>query len=317
MPAKVFQTADRRHLARALSEGLTHGALDIFEGGLGIKTGHLGNKDQRAGAIVRHLFEEVADTDGAVLELLDYLYFDDDGRRTRREAPAYRAVERAVLVPRGIVQTDDGFRLPNQEMTTRTPSSTIAPDVPPPVTITHSASTGDAFTNSSRAVFIVHGRDLGPVHALEQFLRFVGLHGMSWSEARALTGNPQPSTYDIVHAGIAAAAAVIVVFSPDDEARLRPSLAAGEEPEPLTGQPRQNVILEAGLAFGMAPRKTVFVKSGRTRSISDIDGFNWVTLDGRYDSRRDLLQRLRDAGAPVSHDPGNLMDDLAGPFQVV
>ena len=106
---------------------------------------------------------------------------------------------------------------------------------------------------------------------------------MSWSDAVALTKEPQPTTYGVVAAGIAHAVAVIVIFSPNDEARLSREFAANDKDPELTvaGQPRQNVLLEAGMAFGTAPTRTIFVQSARTRPISDIQGFNWVNLDGK------------------------------------
>lgn len=57
------------------------------------------------------------------------------------------------------------------------------------------------------------------------------------------------------------------------------------------------------------------MQSARTRPLSDIEGFNWVKLDGEFDSRADLIGRLRTADAPVQHKQ-NLLDHTAGPFKV-
>ena len=78
----------------------------------------------------------------------------------------------------------------------------------------------------------------------------------------------------------------------------------------------QNVLLEAGMAFAMNRERTVFVRASRIREISDIAGFNWVTLDGEYDSRKDLKERLEHAGAAVRPGTYNLLDTLAGPFKI-
>lgn len=130
-------------------------------------------------------------------------------------------------------------------------------------------------------VFIVQGRDKRPVDVLERFLHFAGLRVLSWTDAVNLTEDPQPHTYDVVKAGMDAAAAIIVIFSPDDQARLNPALTGGVPQEDPSGQPRQNVLLEAGMAFAFARSRTIFVKSEPTRPISDIEGFNWVNLDGQ------------------------------------
>jgi predicted nucleotide-binding protein len=140
---------------------------------------------------------------------------------------------------------------------------------------------------------------------------------MPWSEAVRLTGEAQPHTYDIVHAGMTHAAAIIVIFSPDDLARVKDDFSEMDDPDRTPqGQARQNVTLEAGMAFAMAPKRTIFVKSQATREISDIAGFNWVKLNGEYDSRADLKNRLEIAGADLRPQSENLMDPRAGNFRV-
>ena len=50
--------------------------------------------------------------------------------------------------------------------------------------------------------------------------------------------------------------------------------------------------------------------------ISDIEGFNWVNLDGQWESREDLVNRLWHAGADVKLNTSRLDHHLAGPFKV-
>lgn len=189
------------------------------------------------------------------------------------------------------------------------------------------ASTPTTFTTLGRSVamtaekknnlvFVVHGRDRRPVEAVEQFLQFSGLKMLSWTEAVNLTRESQPHTFDIVKAGMDAAAAIIVIFSPDDQARLNPALTNGVAQEEPKGQPRQNVLLEAGMAFAYARNRTIFIQSEPIRPISDIEGFNWVKLDGKWDSRKDLLNRLNHAGAFIQLHDENLTHRLAGDFKV-
>lgn len=168
-----------------------------------------------------------------------------------------------------------------------------------------------------RKIFVVHGRDMRPVSVIQQYLQHLHLEMMSWSAARALTGKPSPHTYEIVEAGMRGAAAVLVIFSPDDLARVKDDFSDDDDPDrALQGQARQNVLLEAGMAFAMSRERTVFVQTARTREISDIAGFNWVPLNGLYDSRKDLKERLVQAGATVRSGDFDLMDRLAGPFRV-
>ncbi|WP_175010193.1 nucleotide-binding protein [Cellulosimicrobium sp. TH-20] len=316
--SSVFRLQDRRYLVAAVGD-LTHAHLSGFESGLEFKTDASLTKAQRAADLIEHIFEE-PDPDPLIVDLLNFIYVDGPGVEWRLEPGTQLAtLKKRVLDPRGIVLGPDGFELPGREAHPSTaPNPTSS--TPAPATTQKEAPVNAVASSPGRdpsRVFIVHGRDERPVAVLSQFLMFIGLRAMSWAEARERTGKPQPTTYEIVTAGMAGAGAIIVIFSPDDEARLKPDLAPGEPEETLTGQARQNVILEAGLAFASDPLRTVFVQSQRTRPITDIDGFNWVPLTGEWKHREDLYKRLRDAGARVEREPGNLSDPIAGPFKVV
>jgi len=321
----VFQPADRRLLAAAYGE-LTHAQMNTYELGLDYKTDPAGTKADRAAELIGHIFDE-PEPDVAILEMLDYIYIDSPESSWRRDGTVFPTLKKRVLDPRGITLNDAGFRLAGTAISE--PSRTTAPrSLPtkldgfaarPPADRASGVAPQPAPAASdrdARRIFVVHGRDTRPVEVVSQFLLFIGLRAMAWSDARKLTGKTSPTTYEIVKAGMAGAAAVIVIFSPDDEARLDPRLAPDEPVEKPTGQARQNVILEAGMAIATDPGRTVFVQSERTRPISDIEGINWVRLDGKWDSRQDLYQRLRDAGAHVVADPGNLAEPQAGPFQI-
>jgi predicted nucleotide-binding protein len=235
------------------------------------------------------------------------------------------ALDTKVLGPRGVVLTDDGYVIDSVHVDPRsvTPAHAV-PDQSPthqegaqvvrPVT---STSTVPA-PQSSNKVFVVHGRDMRPVKVLDTFLTFCGLQSMEWSDAVRLTGKTQPTTYEIVHAGIVNAAAVIVIFSPDDLGRVADAYASSPaDPDKApTGQARQNVILEAGMAFGLAPDRTIFVQSAATRPLSDIEGFNWVKLNGSWDSRSDLIGRLEQACRRKLVYKAELTHHTAGPFKV-
>lgn len=340
--ARRFRRTDLQAFAVALSEGMTHGGLNGYDLALDITTE--GNKAERAAAILGRIYDE-PDADDRLLRILDDLYVTHPRAGFNRRSPQYSVLEKRVLQPRGVVWGEDGFTLQREPSpppgagASAPPASTSSTSaastssthnpisaVPSPSAsavarkpgAAEGASTPVRAESTSHSVFVVHGRDMRPVAVVKQFLGFLGLRMMPWSEAVALTGTPQPHTYDVVKAGIEHSAAVIVIFSPDDEARLRPDLAREGDPD-LTprGQARQNVLLEAGLAFGIAADKTIFVKSAVTREISDIAGFNWIKLDGEWDSRSDLKQRLVRAGAPVRLNGENLADDAAGPFEVV
>lgn len=260
---------------------------------------------------VHEIAKELGITSREALFWLDKIGENARGPSSTLETSVAQRLREHLAVQPNTTTTPVGQVNPAGTLGYREPPSTITVDEPvssvrlPPV-------------RDASKVFVVHGRDLRPVGILRRYLLFLGLHVMAWSEAVALTEKSQPHTYDIVKAGIDHAAAVIVIFSPDDLARVKDDFSeSSDDPDrTLQGQPRQNVTLEAGMAFATAPDRTIFLRSGSTRGISDIAGFNWVSLNGTWDSRADLKSRLEKAGAAVRLGAYNLADDLTGPFKV-
>lgn len=349
MASEIFKPIDTSYLVNALSTDMTHAGISTFERTLGMDTSSSGeSKSERAVKILRAIMTH-PDTDALIIGMLDQLYVQNPFAM-REDNEVFQRLKAKVLDPRGVTLSDDGFVLPdgrsidqlkrttepgvNMAKTNPNPGSTSIPfanspspwPTSPSVPSTSatqvrvpSAGTGTnaGINRSSDKVFIVHGRDMRPVDVLKKYLLFLGLHMIPWSEAVKLTGKSQPHTFDIVKAGMDHAAAIIVIFSPDDLARVKDEFSSPDSPDRnLQGQARQNVILEAGMAYALAPERTIFLKSAETREISDISGFNWVKLNGAWDSRADLKNRLDKAGAKLSPAGTNLADDLAGPFLV-
>lgn len=158
------------------------------------------------------------------------------------------------------------------------------------------------------SVFVVHGRDEGLRKSVFEFLRALGLNPMEWSKAVLLPkkGGANPHVDDILDAAMGLVQAVVVLFSPDDLAMLRQSLVSKGEKNTegkLQGQPRPNVIFEAGLALGRHPEKTLLVQVGKIRGFSDIAGKHMVRLANDVTKRKDVANRLGKIGCKV---------DLAG-----
>ncbi len=152
----------------------------------------------------------------------------------------------------------------------------------------------------------MHGRDTQVRDALFSFLRSIGLHPIEWAEAVAATGLPAPYVGQILDTAFSMAQAVVVLMTPDDEARLRePFRAKGDPPHEtnLTPQARANVLFEAGMAMGLSPERTVLVELGTLRPYSDIGGRHVIRLNDTTERRQDLAYRLKSAGCPI---------DLAG-----
>lgn len=125
---------------------------------------------------------------------------------------------------------------------------------------------------NSENVAVAYGRDTEAVNAMFSFLRDVGLRPLRWEQLRRETGTSTPYTGEIVEKAFEISQAVVVLFTPDDEARLHPDLRGKHEPETereLTGQPRQNVLIEAGMALSTHRRRTIIVEIGKLRPITN------------------------------------------------
>jgi Predicted nucleotide-binding protein containing TIR-like domain/Histidine-specific methyltransferase, SAM-dependent len=154
----------------------------------------------------------------------------------------------------------------------------------------------------NKKVFVVHGRNLRARDAMFSFLRALKLQPIEWAQAVQPTGMATPTTLASIKAGIAEAHCTVVLLTGDDLAILRPEL--GDEELPLH-QPRPNVLFEAGYALAVAGQeRTLLVKSGALREISDISGLNFINIDNTAPKRQELLQRLKDAGCEPD-DTGN------------
>lgn len=149
-------------------------------------------------------------------------------------------------------------------------------------------------------VFVIHGRQsLPPFH---DFLRAVGLRPLEWSQARRLTGKPNPYTWEIVDTALKNAGAIVALLTGDDEARLRQELWTANEnalEKELLSQPRQNVLFEAGVAYGRSPQRTILLRVGSHRPMTDLAGHHIINLNNAPESRQLVADALRAAGCPV------------------
>jgi predicted nucleotide-binding protein len=167
---------------------------------------------------------------------------------------------------------------------------------------------------NTRNVFVVHGRNNNARKAIFSFLNSIGLHPIEWSEAVEATGKPNPYIGEILEVGFSIAQSIIVLFTPDDEARLLADLRNSKESifeTELSLQPRQNVIFEAGMAMGMFPNRTIIVELGELRPMSDISGRHVIRLNNSTQRRQELALRLQAAGCAINlvgvdwHDSGD------------
>ena len=125
------------------------------------------------------------------------------------------------------------------------------------------------------SVWVVYGRNEKLRRSLFAFLRSVGLQPIEWHKAVTLTGKGSPYVGEVLDRAFHEAAAVVVLLSPDDEARLAKEFVKPSDPaheKNLTRQARPNVLFEAGMSFGKNPDSTILVQVGETRPFSDVAG---------------------------------------------
>jgi predicted nucleotide-binding protein len=180
-----------------------------------------------------------------------------------------------------------------------------------------SSSPPAANEDRSKRVFVVHGRNESVRVAAFTFLRSIGLEPLEWTDIIEATGNPAPHIGEVLEKGFALAQAALVLFTPDDEARLRDEYHTPNDPDfekSLYPQPRPNVLFEAGMAMAKFPRGTVLVQVGPIRPFSDISGIHYLRMDNSMAKRQQLAERLRMTGCKVDLD--TTLWHTAGKFEM-
>ena len=168
-----------------------------------------------------------------------------------------------------------------------------------------------------RTVFVVHGQNEQIRASMFGFLRALKLNPLEWEQARAGTGKPNPYVGEILDYAFSVAQAVVVLLTPDDEARLRKEFQTEDEPlheTMLTGQAQPNVLFESGMAMGRNPDRTVLVEIGQLRQFSDIGGRHLLRLDNSPHKRKELADRLKTAGCPVDYSGTDWLKE--GSFEI-
>src|SRR5262249_20753182 len=130
-----------------------------------------------------------------------------------------------------------------------------------------------------------------------------GLAPIEWSKAISQAKGANPNVGDVVNKALQKAQGILVLLSPDEEAKLRPKFCSPKDKKDglhrLQGQPRPNVIVEAGIALGVHLKNTVLVKVVECRAISDRAGKLILRLSSKPASRKELAQRLGKLGFKV------------------
>jgi hypothetical protein len=170
---------------------------------------------------------------------------------------------------------------------------------------------GRAKVPNTRDVFVIHGRDIPVVEAFWQFFQALDLHPLDWEEVVSSTQSATPFLGDAVRAAFDDIQAAIVLLTPDDIVHLHPDLRDPADPDyesRPTGQARPNVLFEAGMAFGLYPKRTIMIEVGRLRPFADVSGRNVVRFDGSVVALQKIVQRLKNAGCAVNDSGTGWLD---------
>ncbi|MBI5353194.1 MAG: nucleotide-binding protein [Chloroflexi bacterium] len=156
--------------------------------------------------------------------------------------------------------------------------------------------------DTKRNVFVVHGRNESLRRSIFDLLRAIGLNPIEWTKAIAMTGKGAPYIGDVLDKAMEQAQAIVVLFTGDDEAKLKDEFQNEHDPDyekHLTSQARPNVLFEAGMAFGKYPERTILIQIGSIRPFSDIAGRHIIHLTNSVQARQELASRLETAGCSV------------------
>lgn len=160
-----------------------------------------------------------------------------------------------------------------------------------------------ASSDPSRNVFVVYGRDEQARQAIFDFLRALGLNPLEWETLLQRRGEAAPYLGQAIRTGLEAAAAVVVLMTPDDVTRLHPHLhGPHEKPGEVNDalQPRPNVLIELGMALAAKDGKVVLLKAGDQREITDLNGYSYVRLADTPECRTRIRERLQAVGCTVT-----------------
>jgi len=153
-------------------------------------------------------------------------------------------------------------------------------------------------TRGKSDIFLIQGRDSDSIKLITDFLASLGLNVIKWEEAVKLTEQTNPFILEVIEAGFAKATATIVLFTPDEEVKLKDGLAVNGNTE-AGFQARPNVLLEAGMSLALFPKRTILIEMGNLRPVSDLSGLHTIRFDNSDTQKEALINRLEIAGCRI------------------
>ena len=85
----------------------------------------------------------------------------------------------------------------------------------------HKMKEETSMAEKEKTVFVVHGRNLNIKRNVFAFLRSLDIYPLEWEGAVKMTNKGAPSTLEVIKAGMKNSKGIIVIFTGDDEAKLK------------------------------------------------------------------------------------------------
>jgi predicted nucleotide-binding protein len=135
----------------------------------------------------------------------------------------------------------------------------------PPAAIATRAAKPAVKPTKNNTLFVVHGRDTKLNEDMFGLLRALGLNPIEWSKAVAKTRGNNPDVDRIIGGQMKTVQGIVVMISPDEQAKLKSRFCDPAVPaeRTLQDQARPNVLFEAGWAFGGLSRQDVASSGGQ------------------------------------------------------
>lgn len=147
--------------------------------------------------------------------------------------------------------------------------------------------------------FLVHGRDHAAADWLRDCLEDLDILVIQWEDALILTGSGSPYTLDIVKSGMSESDVAVILFTPDEEVKLREELHGDKSDYDCGMQSRPNVWIEAGMAIALSREHVILVELDGCRPASDLYGLHFLRYSKNVDRYQFLVQlenRLKSCG---------------------
>lgn len=154
-----------------------------------------------------------------------------------------------------------------------------------------------------KKVAIIYGRDTSAFNCMVKAIKLCGLEPYPFSAAKKDHLKLHEGTFEIVSKMLASTVASVVIFTPDEEAQLRGHLRGHTDEGKLRHQPRQNVILEYGMALALHQDNILLMAFGDVDVPSDMAFVHRNRWSDGAGAISFMHEKFKNCGLPVGKKP--------------